>query len=136
MPVSPCQHAGCGRWRPRRRLGRNPCRRRVDGVSSRWIGCPEWPQMCILSGSVASRAGPGPTPREHRMRDTLIGTSLAQYELQERLGYGGVATVYRGFQPSLGRAVAIKVLPLNRVADPTLPERFRREARLAASLLH
>jgi hypothetical protein len=70
------------------------------------------------------------------MQDALIGTALAQYELRERLGYGGLATVYRGFQPSLGREVAVKVLPLDRVADPTLPERFRREARLAASLMH
>ena len=47
-----------------------------------------------------------------------------------------MATVYRGFQPSLGRAVAVKILPLHTLADPTLPARFRREARLAASLMH
>lgn len=70
------------------------------------------------------------------MRDPLLGTTLAQYELQDQLGAGGMAIVYRGFQPSLGRAVAVKVLPPGLLPDPTLPARFRREARLAANLMH
>ena len=70
------------------------------------------------------------------MIDPLIGQTLGQYELQDRLGRGGMASVYRALQPSLGRAVAIKVLPLDQLGDPTLPERFRREARMAANLLH
>jgi serine/threonine protein kinase len=70
------------------------------------------------------------------MRDPLIGTTLGVYELRERLGQGGMAAVYRGFHPGLARAVAVKVLALNRMADPSLPARFRREARLAASLDH
>lgn len=70
------------------------------------------------------------------MRDVLVDTTLGQYELQEQLGQGGTAIVYRAFQPSLRRAVAVKVLPLAVRADPTLPTRFRREARLAANLLH
>ena len=41
-----------------------------------------------------------------------------------------------GFQPSLSRTVAVKVLPLTRLPDRTLPARFRREAQLAASLMH
>jgi serine/threonine protein kinase len=61
---------------------------------------------------------------------------LGQFELQAPLGQGGMATVYRGFQPSLSRTVAVKVLPLNRLPDPSLPARFRREAQLAASLMH
>jgi hypothetical protein len=70
------------------------------------------------------------------MIDPLIGQTFGQYELQERLGQGGMAAVYRAAQPALGRAVAVKVLPLAQIPDPTLPERFRREARLAANLLH
>ena len=70
------------------------------------------------------------------MIDPLIGQTLGQYELHDRLGRGGMASVYRALQPSLGRAVAIKVLPLDQLGDPTLPERFRREARMAANLLH
>jgi len=70
------------------------------------------------------------------MRDPLIGSTLGQYELHEPLGTGGMATVYRGVQPSLGRGVAVKILSLRRLPDPTLPARFRRETRLAASLMH
>ena len=66
----------------------------------------------------------------------MVGMTLGQYELHAPLGQGGMATVYRGFQPSLSRTVAVKVLPLTRLPDPTLPARFRREAQLAASLMH
>jgi serine/threonine protein kinase len=68
------------------------------------------------------------------MIDPLIGQTLGQYELQDRLGRGGMAAVYRAVQPALGHAVAVKVLPLAQLPDPTLPERFRREARMAANL--
>lgn len=68
--------------------------------------------------------------------DPLIGQQLGQYELQEVLGQGGMAAVYRALQPSLGRQVAVKVLPLTPLHDSTLPQRFRREARLAANLMH
>lgn len=70
------------------------------------------------------------------MIDPLIGQTLGQYQLIAPLGYGGMATVYQGFQPALGRPVAVKILSLSRLPDPTLPARFRREARLAASLMH
>ena len=70
------------------------------------------------------------------MRDPLVGARLAQYELEEQLGRGGMGAVYRAVQPSLGRAVAVKVLPLGLLSDATLPARFRREARLAANLMH
>lgn len=70
------------------------------------------------------------------MIDPLAGQTFGQYELQEPLGRGGMASVYRALQPSLGRSVAVKVLSLSQLPDPTLPERFRREARMAANLLH
>jgi len=70
------------------------------------------------------------------VNESLVGMTLGQYELHAPLGQGGMATVYRGLQPSLSRTVAVKVLPLDRLPDPTLPARFRREARLAASLMH
>jgi serine/threonine-protein kinase len=61
---------------------------------------------------------------------------IGQHELRDRPGRGGWAAVYRALQPSLGRQVAIKVLPLGQLPDPSLPERFRREARMAANLMH
>jgi eukaryotic-like serine/threonine-protein kinase len=65
--------------------------------------------------------------------DPHVGQTLGQYEVQDRLGHGGMASVYQAFPPSLGRAVAIKVLSLEHLCDPTLPERFRRAARTAAN---
>ena len=50
--------------------------------------------------------------------------------LRDRLGRGGMAALYRALQPSLDRLVAVKVLPLSQVADPTLPERCYREVRI------
>jgi serine/threonine protein kinase len=70
------------------------------------------------------------------MNESLTGANVGPYELHDQIGQGGMATVYRGFQPSLGRPVAIKMLSLAQLPDPTLPERFRREAQLAASLEH
>src|SRR5687767_14063146 len=70
------------------------------------------------------------------MIDPLAGRTFGQYELQERIGRGGMAAVYRALQPSLGRSVAVKVLPLDQLHDPSLTERFRREGRLAANLMH
>lgn len=66
----------------------------------------------------------------------LIGRNIGQYQITERLGRGGMASVYRAVQPSLNRNVAIKVLPPNLAMDPTFLERFRREATSVATLQH
>ncbi|HEU5098334.1 MAG TPA: protein kinase, partial [Roseiflexaceae bacterium] len=68
------------------------------------------------------------------MNDELIGTYLGQYHLAEIIGHGGMATVYKAYQPSLDRFVAIKVLLHSR--DPQFVERFKREARVIARLQH
>ena len=43
--------------------------------------------------------------------DNLIGKTLGQYQIIEVAGKGGMAVVYKAFQPSLNRHVALKVLP-------------------------
>jgi len=53
-----------------------------------------------------------------------------------RLGSGGMATVYEAEDTELGRRVALKVLPLDKSGDQDLVKRFKREARLVASLKH
>jgi len=63
----------------------------------------------------------------------LIGD---RYRLDEPLATGGMGTVYRAFDQSLGRPVAVKVLRNSLVSDPTFIERFRREARAAGALSH
>lgn len=61
---------------------------------------------------------------------------LGKYELLEKIGEGGFGVVYRGRDTYLDRMVAIKVLKGDATSAPDFVERFRREARLAASLRH
>jgi hypothetical protein len=67
---------------------------------------------------------------------TLIGKQFGPYAIQALLGSGGMGHVYRGFDQSLERPVAIKVLTEAAAAQPGLAERFRQEARLIARLQH
>ena len=69
------------------------------------------------------------------MRD-LTGTRLGNYEVQEQLGVGGMAVVYRAVQSSLGREVALKVLAPALTEDSEFLKRFENEARTLASLDH
>jgi predicted Ser/Thr protein kinase len=66
----------------------------------------------------------------------MAPTRIGRYEIRSELGRGGMATVYRAFDPSFEREVAIKVLPLELTHDPQFRERFRREIKLVASLEH
>ncbi|MFN8378328.1 MAG: protein kinase [Anaerolineae bacterium] len=66
----------------------------------------------------------------------MIGTRLGPYEIIEEIGKGGMATVFRAYQPSIGRYVAIKVIHRAIATDDRAVERFQREARLIARLEH
>ena len=64
------------------------------------------------------------------------GTRLGPYEIVSPLGVGGMGEVYRARDSKLGRLVAIKVLPSDVARDPEKIDRFRREAKVLASLNH
>jgi serine/threonine-protein kinase len=81
--------------------------------------CP----TCLLGLGLKDRKGP------------LI-ERLGAYQIVSRLGAGGMGEVYRAHDARLGRDVAIKVLPDTLEGDPERLARFRREARVAASLNH
>ena len=66
----------------------------------------------------------------------MIGTTLKHYEVEELLGKGGMGEVYRARDARLDRAVALKVLKPELVADPDRRRRFVREARSAAAVSH
>lgn len=66
----------------------------------------------------------------------FIGRMLGPYQITQELGHGGMANVYLAAQPSVGRQVAIKVLPSQFLQDRTFLERFTREVRLIAALQH
>jgi serine/threonine protein kinase len=61
---------------------------------------------------------------------------LGKYELQERLGQGGMAEVWKALDTQLQRYVAIKLLRAKLLEDPNFITRFEREAQLIASLHH
>ena len=66
----------------------------------------------------------------------LIGQTLGQYRIVEPLGQGDMAAVFKAYQPSLDRHVAIKVLPAQHALTPGFSERFLRKARAVAQLNH
>ncbi|MHC4137960.1 MAG: protein kinase domain-containing protein, partial [Planctomycetota bacterium] len=64
------------------------------------------------------------------------GKELGDFRIDRELGRGGMGVVYEAEQMSLGRRVALKVLPFAAVMDPRHLQRFRNEARAAAHLHH
>lgn len=75
--------------------------------------------------TVSAEAGP-----------TAVPDALGPYRVSREIGRGGMGIVYLATDPTLGRAVALKVLPPERSPDPAWKERFRSEARLIASINH
>lgn len=66
----------------------------------------------------------------------MVGTTLGNYKILEKLGAGGQGTVYKAVDSKLGRTVVIKVLPEELTAKEANLKRFEREARLASALDH
>src|ERR1700745_3215114 len=77
-----------------------------------------------------------PTLRPGFEMSLRSGMRLGPYEVIDRIGRGGMATVYRAYHAALDREVAIKVLPEFFAEDPEYRERFRHEARAVARLKH
>lgn len=66
----------------------------------------------------------------------LTGKTLGQYAISRQLGQGGMATVYLAEQTSIGRQVALKIMPAYFMHDPTFLERFNQEVQVIAKLQH
>ena len=70
-------------------------------------------------------------------KHTLVGLVFDhRYEVQQKIGVGGMADVYRGKDTLLGRPVAIKILHQNFGSDQDFVARFKREAQAAGKLNH
>ncbi|WP_141589422.1 serine/threonine-protein kinase [Myxococcus sp. AB056] len=70
-------------------------------------------------------------------RSSLVGTVLGQkYRLRQRIGVGGMGTVYEAEQLDVGRTVAVKVLRQHLLGEPAVHARFRREAQATAGVKH
>jgi serine/threonine-protein kinase len=68
--------------------------------------------------------------------DTMIGTQLGSYRIDEYIGRGGMGVVYRAEHMGLGRRVALKLLAPELAQNESFRERFVRESRLAAAIDH
>lgn len=66
----------------------------------------------------------------------MLPQTISRYHIIAELGRGGMATVYKAYDPQMGREVAIKVLPPTLMHDGEFRARFQREARVLAMLDH
>src|SRR5215510_898957 len=68
--------------------------------------------------------------------EDLSGKQFGHYQIVAPLGEGGMAAVYKAYQPSMERHVAVKVLPRHMATSDEFVARFKREAKLLAQLQH
>jgi tRNA A-37 threonylcarbamoyl transferase component Bud32 len=94
-------------------------------------GTPDDDTFDALLREVAS----APTAQHGGTVDLLLGRTLGRFQIEARLGAGGMGVVYRARDPQLDREVALKVL-VDDAREPTRRARFLREARAAAGLSH
>ncbi|HEV8715657.1 MAG TPA: protein kinase, partial [Candidatus Binatia bacterium] len=74
--------------------------------------------------------------QKDKPRPDYVGRTLLHYRITEKIGEGGMGVVYKARDLHLDRAVAIKVLPADTMADPERKRRFVQEAKSASALNH
>ena len=70
------------------------------------------------------------------LQSMALSPKLGHFKLLEEIGHGGMGTIFRAFDPTLNREVAIKVLRENLASDPKFLNDFLAEARNAAAISH
>jgi WD40 repeat protein/serine/threonine protein kinase len=94
------------------------------------------PALVVMEELRPGEEKSSPTPSKRRPGDGPVPERLGEYLILREIGRGGMGVVYEAVQESLGRHVALKVLPFNSLVSPMQLERFQREARAAARLHH
>src|SRR5437870_10268788 len=92
-----------------------------------------FPALQVLAD--LSRSGTASFPPSTPDGSPLVGT-LGDFRLLREIGRGGMGVVYEAEQISLGRRMALKILPLAATLDPRHLQRFKNEAQAAAHLEH
>src|SRR6266481_3085447 len=87
--------------------------------------------------SPTGSAGPSqPTSKPSEGVAAAPVKKIGKYEIQKKIGAGGMGAVYLALDPSLKRSCALKLLPQEKAKNPTLVRRFKAEAQAAAALRH
>ena len=103
---------------------------------------PSWPvfldEVGRFLGTPLRRARAADTPASETATGPVFreGASVGRYQIESRLGAGGMGVVYRATDGRLKRTVAIKVLPQSLTSDEEAKARFVREAQAASALDH
>ena len=101
---------------------------------------PEGARFCLNCGGKLSDPAAETMRLDAEEMDLLLQVvqrELAKdYDITRELGRGGMAVVYQAVEVELGRKVALKVLPPDMAMSRSMAERFKREARMSASLDH
>ena len=98
--------------------------------------CPRCDRQLVSDDRFCSRCGLARST-DGKPRDPLIGITVAdRYRIDERIGVGGMGTVYRGTHIRLGQSVAIKVLHERYAGDQKLTRRFEKEALTYGQVTH
>src|SRR5262249_11828437 len=94
------------------------------------------PALVLMEKAKAADDSPGQRRRARVSAAAAPLQQLGDYQILREVGRGGMGVVYEAQQLSLGRHVAIKVLPSHALLDARQLSRFQREARSAAKLHH
>jgi serine/threonine protein kinase len=90
----------------------------------------------MAAAAVSTEAGQTGGKRPEPPSLERLAAAFPQLELMEFIGQGGMGAVYKARQKQLDRIVALKVLPPGIGGDPSFAERFTREAKALAKLMH
>jgi WD40 repeat protein/tRNA A-37 threonylcarbamoyl transferase component Bud32 len=108
------------------------------GSADQALVCPVCgaPERTLLTGPSLPESAPAPALRLPGRPPAETPPSLADFEVLEEIGRGGMGVVYKARQRDTGRTVALKVIRKERLGSPDMVARFRREVQASSRLQH
>jgi serine/threonine protein kinase/WD40 repeat protein len=132
-PLNDLAEEFLARYRRGERPGPGEYARRYPELAERILEL--FPMLVEMEG-LHSELGKPAKPQRQALAARSPPDQLGEFRILREIGRGGMGIVYEAVQESLGRRVALKVLPFHELTPATQLERFQREARAAACLHH